>query len=67
MLERRSTRDSVELDPQFDGCGRRVQGRHPLQTSDALGAAAVQLGPDAVATAAVLNKQLGLSFRKLPL
>jgi transposase len=28
-------------------CGRRVQGRHPLQTSDALGAAASQLGPDA--------------------
>jgi transposase len=46
-------------------CGRRVQGRHPLQTSDALGAAAVQLGPDAVATAAVLNKQLGLSFGKI--
>jgi transposase len=47
------------------GCGRRVQGRHPLQTSDALGAAAVQLGPEAVATAAVLNKQLGLSFGKV--
>ena len=46
-------------------CGRRVQGRHPLQTSDALGAAAVQIGPDAVATAAVLNKQLGLSFGKV--
>jgi len=46
-------------------CGRRVQGRHPLQTSDALGAAAVQLGPEAVATAAVLNKQLGLSFGKI--
>jgi hypothetical protein len=28
-------------------CRRRVQGRHPLQTSDALGAAAAQLGPDA--------------------
>jgi len=46
-------------------CGRRVQGRHPRQTSDALGAAAVQIGPDAVATAAVLNKQLGLSFGKI--
>lgn len=46
-------------------CGRRVQGRHPLQTSDALGGAAVQIGPDAVATAAVLNKQLGLSFGKI--
>ena len=31
-------------------CGRRVQGRHRLQTSDALGAAAVQVGPCAVAT-----------------
>lgn len=47
------------------GCGQRVQGRHPLQTSDAVGAAAVQIGPDAVATAAVLNKQLGLSFGKI--
>lgn len=46
-------------------CGQRVQGRHPLQTSDALGAAAVQLGPEAVATAAVLNKQLGLPFGKI--
>jgi len=46
-------------------CGRRVQGRHPLQTSDALGAAGVQIGPEAVATAAVLNKQLGLSFGKI--
>jgi transposase len=36
-----------------------------LQTSDALGAAAVQIGPDAVAMSAVLNKQLGLSFGKI--
>ena len=47
------------------GCRRRVQGRHPLQTSDALGAAACQLGPQAVALAAVLNKQFGLSFGKV--
>lgn len=46
-------------------CGRRVQGRHPFQTSDAVGAAAVQLGPHAVATAALLNKHLGLSFGKI--
>lgn len=46
-------------------CHRRVQGRHPLQTSDALGAAAVQLGPHAVALAVILNKQLGLSFGKI--
>jgi transposase len=47
------------------GCGRRVQGRHPLQTSDALGAAAAQLGPAAVAWAVVLNKQFGLSYGKI--
>jgi transposase len=47
------------------GCGRRVQGRHPLQTSDALGAAAAQLGAQAIALVVVLNKQLGLSFGKI--
>lgn len=41
-------------------CGRRVQGRHPLQTSDALGAAAVQLGPETAALVVVLHKGLGL-------
>ena len=41
-------------------CGKRVQGRHPLQTSPALGAAAVQLGPDALAYSVYLNKGLGL-------
>jgi len=46
-------------------CGRRLQGRHRLQTSDALGAAAAQLGPEAIAAAVVLNKQLGLSFGKV--
>jgi transposase len=46
-------------------CHRRIQGRHPLQTSDALGAAAVQLGPEAVALAVILNKQLGLSYGKI--
>jgi transposase len=46
-------------------CGRRVQGRHPLQTSDAVGAAASQLGPDAQAAAVLLNKQAGLSHGKV--
>ena len=41
-------------------CGRRVQGRHLLQTSDALGAAAVQIGPDAAALVVVLHKGFGL-------
>ena len=46
-------------------CGRRVQGRHPLQTSDALGAASTHLGPHAVALMALLNKHLGLSHGKI--
>jgi hypothetical protein len=46
-------------------CGRRAQGRHPLQTSDALGAAAAQVGPHAVALAAQLNKELGLAMGKV--
>jgi transposase len=46
-------------------CGRRVQGRHPLQTSDALGAASAHLGPQAVALIVLLNKQLGLSHGKI--
>jgi len=46
-------------------CGKRVQGRHPLQTSDALGACASQLGPDAQAAAAHLNKRAGLSHGKV--
>jgi transposase len=47
------------------GCGQRVQSRHPLQTSDALGAAAAQLGPQVIALVVVLSKQLGLSFGKI--
>lgn len=45
-------------------CGRRHQGRHPLQTSDALGAASSMLGPRAVALSTQLNKELGLSPTK---
>jgi len=48
-----------------DACHRRVQGRHALQTSDALGAAAAQLGAQLIALVVVLNKQLGLSFGKI--
>jgi transposase len=46
-------------------CHARVQARHPLQTSDALGAAAVQLGPQAVAFAVLLNKRYGLAYGKI--
>jgi transposase len=43
-------------------CRKRVQGRHQEQTSDALGAAAVQIGPRALGLAAVMTKQMGLSL-----
>ena len=43
-------------------CGQRVQPRHELQTSDALGAAAAQVGPDAQALIAWLKNKLGLSY-----
>jgi transposase len=43
-------------------CQRRVQGRHRLQTSDAVGVGNVQLGPEALTLAAILNKQMGLSL-----
>ncbi len=46
-------------------CKARVQGRHPLQTSDALGACASQIGPDAQALAVQLNKDAGLSHGKV--
>ena len=46
-------------------CQARVQGRHALQTSDALGCCASQLGAEAQATAVILNKELGLSHGKV--
>jgi transposase len=46
-------------------CGQRLQGRHPLQTSHALGAAAAQIGPDAQAAVVLLNQTFGLSHIKI--
>ena len=46
-------------------CGRRVQGRHPLQTSDALGAAGTHLGPQATTLAVWCHKGLGLPLGKV--
>lgn len=45
-------------------CRRRLQGRHPEQTSDALGAAGAQVGPHARSLATWLHYALGLSFAK---
>jgi transposase len=46
-------------------CGKHVRARHPLQTSDASGAARSQLGADAQATIVYLNKRAGLSYGKI--
>jgi transposase len=45
-------------------CGRRIQGRDSRQTSDAIGAAASQVGPEALSLAAFLNKALGIPLGK---
>lgn len=50
---------------QCGNCGKRLQGRHESQTSDATGAAASQIGPDAQAAMVLLNKDMGLSHGKI--
>jgi transposase len=45
-------------------CRVRIQGRHPEQTSDALGAASVQFGPRLLGLAADLKHRVGVSYRK---
>lgn len=46
-------------------CGKRHQGRHAEQTSDGLGAAGVQIGPNALAWAAELKHGFGISYGKI--
>ena len=46
-------------------CRRRVQGRHALQTSDALGAAGAQLGPGVVALVVELHTEMGVPLAKV--
>lgn len=46
-------------------CRRRLQARHPLQTSAAVGAAGVHLGPRLLALGAELQKRLGTPYGKL--
>jgi transposase len=46
-------------------CQRRWQGHHPQQTSDALGAARVQLGPRALTLAAEAKHELGVPYGKI--
>lgn len=47
------------------GCDRKVHGSHPEQTSGALGAAGVTLGPVALALAAWLHTGLGVPMGKV--
>jgi transposase len=46
-------------------CSKTFRGRHPLQTSAAVGAAQSQLGGDAQAAVVYLNKHAGLSHGKI--
>jgi transposase len=46
-------------------CQRRVQGRHPEQTSNATGAAGNTIGPVALTMAAELKHRLGVPYRKI--
>lgn len=46
-------------------CGKRVQGHHPEQISDALGAAGVQLGSRVLGLAAELKHGMGVPYRKV--
>ncbi|MGH9120535.1 MAG: IS66 family transposase [Acidimicrobiales bacterium] len=46
-------------------CHKAVQGRHPEQVSDALGAAGSHLGPVVQALIAILAKECGLSHGKV--
>lgn len=43
-------------------CGKPIRPRDPLQTSDAIGAAAPQLGPNAQAMTALLKDKFGVSY-----
>ena len=48
-----------------EDCGQQVRGRHPDQTSDAVGAAGQQIGPNALAQASHMHSVLGISYGKV--
>jgi len=54
-----------ETGPQVRSPARSPRGRHPLQTSAAVGAAASPVGPDAQAAVVLLNKEGGRSYRQV--
>lgn len=59
-----TTRFSVAVG-HCESCERRLQGRHPEQVSDALGAAGCQIGPNAKSWGAWLHYGMGLSFGRV--
>jgi transposase len=50
---------------QCKQCGRRVDSRHPDQTSTAKGAASVVLGPQVQAVSVDLKERVGVTYRKV--
>lgn len=61
-----STSTEFQIDVgRCEECGRSVRDRHPEQISDATGAAGVQIGPRAIALAAKLNKECGMSYGRV--
>ena len=63
-IETRITQFNVHIGHCAD-CAVRLQGRHAEQTSEALGSAAVQLGPNVLGLAAELKHDLGVSYGKV--
>jgi transposase len=65
-IPRKPIRRRIDIEfGHCDRCGKPAHGRHRLQTSDAVGAAAVQLGPDAKAMTSLMKNELGLSCGKI--
>ncbi|MHC4393992.1 MAG: IS66 family transposase, partial [Planctomycetota bacterium] len=63
-VDPRWTRFDVEIG-QCTSCGKRAQGRHPKQISDAIGGAGVQFGPNTLSLATIMNKRFGVSWAKV--
>lgn len=64
-LQNATTTEFVIDIARCTGCGRELRARHAEQTSAAVGAAAVQIGPRATVFAAKLNKECGVSFERI--
>ena len=63
-IEPTTTRFDIHIG-QCKRCGKRVQGRHKDQTSDALGRASVQIGPNVLSLGCEMKHRLGISYGKV--